>query len=100
MRDESWPEWMPAVQLPGVTSAEYDRVQELARAGAIHDPLVMKFVRSFAELIGSQAAEGPWTSEDLAGFLRWLGFVPEDAWTAVDDAELQALLQGEGASGV
>lgn len=89
-----------AVHLPGVTTAEYRRVRELADAGQIHDPLVVKFVRAFARLTNSQAADLPWTADDLGGFLRWLGFTDADAWTAVDDAELYALLRGEGASDV
>ena len=89
-----------AVHLPGVTTDEYRRVKECAEAGRIDDPLVGKFVRAFAKLINSPAADMPWTADDFGDFLRWLGFVDPDAWTAVDDAELSALLRGEGASGV
>lgn len=86
------------VRLPGVTTVEYGRVRDLAQAGLIHDPLVMRFVRAFADVVGRIDGQSvdleDWSDAETIGFLRWLDFVPGDEWTALDDVELAHLAGG------
>ena len=84
------------VRLEGITRREYERVQILARAGDIHDPLIMKFIRAFATQVGHDIDAHPdeWNDEATIDFLRWLEFVPEGEWTALDDAEFASLAGG------
>ena len=84
------------VRLEGITQREYGRVKELAQAGDIRDPLVMKFIRAFAAQVGQDldALPDPWSDRNTIECLRWLGFVPEGEWTALDDIELAALAGG------
>ena len=84
------------VRLEGITQREYARVRELARVGGIHDPLVMKFIRAFARQVGHDldGCPDPWTDAQTIECLRWLGFVPEGEWTALDDLELAGLTGG------
>jgi len=86
-------------QIPGVTSADYQRVKELAEAGDIHAPEIMQFIQAFATLIGHDIDATVWGDADTWAFLKWLGLVDEAAWTGLEDAELSLLLS-EGASGV
>ncbi|MEU0428513.1 hypothetical protein ABZ235_33915 [Streptomyces canus] len=84
------------VRLPGFTAVEYAAVRELAQAGNIHDPLVMKLVRAFGAVIGYDvdAHADEWADTDTIQFLRWLEFVPEDVWTGLDDVELATVEGG------
>ncbi|MET7775364.1 hypothetical protein ABZU94_13925 [Streptomyces mirabilis] len=84
------------VKVPGFTADQYGQVQELAQAGRIHDPLIMRFIRAFASTIGHDIDASPaqWTDVDTLELLRWLEFVPETEWTALDDVEFAQLLGG------
>ena len=84
------------VRLEGITEREYARVKDLARAGDIHDPLIMKFIRAFARQVGHDldSYPDPWTDRQTIECLRWLGFVPEGQWTALDDIEFAGLTGG------
>jgi hypothetical protein len=84
------------VRLEGITRRECERVQALAQAGDIHDPLIMKFIRAFATQMGHDIDAHPdeWTDAATIEFLRWLEFVPEGEWTALDDVELARLVGG------
>ncbi|MGW1616575.1 hypothetical protein ACWCQZ_45525 [Streptomyces sp. NPDC002285] len=58
----------------------------------------MKFIRAYAAVItaidGHDVDWATWTDADTIGFLRWLEFVPEDAWTALDDLEVAGMAGG------
>ncbi|MFJ7229815.1 hypothetical protein ACIQVF_09750 [Streptomyces tendae] len=84
------------VRLEGITRREYERVQALARAGDIHDPLIMKLVRAFSAVVGYDidGSPEPWSDAATIEFLRWLEFVPEGEWTGLDDIELAGLAGG------
>lgn len=84
------------VKVPGFTSDQYHRVQELAQGGRVDDPLIMRFVRAFAATIGHDidADAAGWTDVDTVEFLRWLEFVPDSEWTALDDVEFARLTGG------
>ncbi|MEU0588264.1 hypothetical protein [Streptomyces sp. NPDC006132] len=84
------------VRLEGITQREYERVQALAQAGDIHDPLIMKFIRAFATQVGHDIDAHPdgWSDAATIEFLRWLEFVPEGEWTALDDLELAKMTGG------
>lgn len=86
------------VLMPGVNAEEYRRVKELAERGDILDPDVLRFIRAFADLIGASLDFEGWTDADMAEFLvyvlRWMNFVPEDEWTALDDLEVARMAGG------
>jgi len=84
------------LKVPGLDTRQYERVKELAQAGRIDDPLVMRFVRAFASTIGHDidANPAPWTDLDTALLLRWLEVVPGGEWTGLDDIELARLAGG------
>jgi hypothetical protein len=84
------------VRLEGISQREYARVKELAQAGDIHDLLIMKFIRAFARQVGHDldAYPDPWTDDQTIECLRWLGFVPEGKWTALDDIEFAGMSGG------
>ncbi len=84
------------VRLEGITRREYERVRVLARAGEIHDPLIMKLIRAFSAVVGHDvdANPEPWSDAATIEFLRWLEFVPEGEWTGLDDVELARLAGG------
>lgn len=84
------------LKVPGFTAQQYERVRELAQAGQIGDPLIMRFVRAFASTIGHDVDADPagWTDVDSLELLRWLEFVPGDEWTALDDIELARMAGG------
>ncbi|MFE6194134.1 hypothetical protein [Streptomyces sp. NPDC057838] len=58
----------------------------------------MRFIRAFAEVVqridGHTVDWATWTDGDTIEFLRWLEFVPEDAWTGLDDVEFVSLAGG------
>lgn len=87
------------VLMPGVTPDQYDRVKELAEAGDVRAPEIMQFIRAFTDLIGHDLDALLWGDHDTIGFLTWLGFIPEEEFTAADEAGLELLLR-EGVSGV
>lgn len=86
------------LKVPGFTADQYWRVRELAAAGDIGHPLIVRFVQAVGESVGHDVAAGPapWTELDTVKFLRWLDMVPAGEWTGLDDVEA-ALLAG-GAS--
>ena len=82
------------VTLRGFTANQYRQVLGLARAGRIHDPLFMRFIRAFSEAIGHDLDAASWTDAETVELLRWLEVVPGDEWTALDDIEFATLAGG------
>ncbi|GHA64080.1 hypothetical protein GCM10010330_16130 [Streptomyces tendae] len=83
------------IRVPGFTPTQYAQVCAMARAGRLQSPLLTRFITAFWEATDSFDA-GPYSDEYRALFFRWIGAVPCDTWTPLDDLELQRILGGAG----
>ncbi|MCM1939481.1 hypothetical protein NC239_14780 [Streptomyces sp. G3] len=83
------------IRVPGFTPRQYAQVCALARAGRLQSPLLTRFITAFWKATDSFAA-GPYSDEYRALFFRWIGAVPRDVWTPLDDLELKRMLGGAG----
>lgn len=82
------------LRVPGFSADDYRRLQKLACAGQLADPLIMQFILAFAAALECVIDPETWTLEETAGLLRWLEITPPDAWTVLDDLEFAWLAGG------